>query len=253
MSAPTLSRALLRLKPARDWTAEYLTHQLVADLFGDREGRGYLYRVTRERPGGVEVLVLSDEPPLPAERLPVRDWGAVLDAQSKPFTPALAAGQLLDFEIRVNATRVVTGPDRKPDGKLKKRRHDVWELVWQADKENFENTPHRTYSEWLAGQFNGAAELVPQGGIDRPDNGESLARLTERGEVRARRGDRREAIRFVAANLIGTLRVLDPERFLKLVAQGIGREKAFGCGLLCLSRPGTLLARAYPGAAKELY
>ncbi|CAN5750249.1 type I-E CRISPR-associated protein Cas6/Cse3/CasE [soil metagenome] len=253
MSAPTLSRALLRLRPARGWTAEYITHQLVADLFGDRDDRCYLYRTTRERPGGVEVLVLSGAEPLPPHQLPVRDWGAALNVQSKPFAPALSAGQLLDFEIRVNATRVVTGPDRKPNGELKKRRHDVWELVWQADKENFEHTPHRTYSEWLAGQLEGAAELVSPGGVRGEVDGEPLARVTERGEVRARRGDRREAIRFVAANLIGTLRVLDPDRFLELVTRGIGREKAFGCGLLCLSRPGTVLPRAYPDAAKELY
>ncbi len=245
MSTPALSRALLRLRPARGWTAEYLTHQVVADLFGHRENRGYLYRVTRERPGGVEVLVLSDEAPLPPEQLPVRDWGAAIDVQSKLFNPALTPGQLFDFEIRVNATRVVTGPARKPNGEARKRRYDVWELAWRAEKANFDNSPHRTYGEWLSGQLEGAAELVAQG-----DDGEPLVRVTERGEVRAQRGDRRGTIRFVAVNLIGTLKVRDPQRLVEIVTHGIGREKAFGCGLLCLSRPGTVLARAYRDRAE---
>jgi CRISPR system Cascade subunit CasE len=235
MSALTLSCIVLRLKPARGWTAEYVTHQLVADLFGDREDRGYLYRVSRERPGGVEALVLSDGAPLPAERLPVRDWGAALDVQSKPFAPELEAGQPLDFEIRVNATRVVTDP-----ASGKKHRTDAWEAVWRADRENSGNTPHEVYADYLRRKLAGAAEV-------------EAARVTERQEVRARRGDRAEAVRFVATNVIGTLRVSDPVRFLEVVAGGIGREKAFGCGLLCLSAPGTVLARRHPVAARDLY
>jgi CRISPR system Cascade subunit CasE len=233
MNALTLSRALLRLRPARGWTAEYLTHQLVADLFGDRADRGYLYRVTTERPGGVEVLVLSDRAPLSPEGLPIRDWGAALDVQSKPFAPALTGGQALDFEIRLNATQVVTDPATG-----RKRRTDAWEAVWQADKQT-PRTPHDVYGEYLQRKLEDVAEV-------------QSARVVERGEVRARRGDRREAIRFVAANVIGTLTVLDSTRFLEIVAAGIGRSKAFGCGLLCLSAPGTVLARRYPEHARGL-
>jgi CRISPR system Cascade subunit CasE len=234
MSAPTLSRALLRLRPARGWTAEYITHQLIADLFGDREDRGYLYRVIRERPGGVEALVLSGSAPLAPDRLPVRDWGAALDVQSKPFAPALLPGQRLDFEICLNATQVVTHPESG-----RKQRTDAWEAVWQADRDTA-RTPHDVYGDYLRRKLEGMAEVLG-------------ARVTERGEVRARRGDRREAIRFVAANLIGTLSVVDPERFLEVMGAGIGRSKAFGCGLLCLSAPGTVLARRFPEAARGIY
>ncbi len=235
MSTPTLSRALLRLKPARGWTAEYITHQLVADLFGDRPDRGYLYRVIRERPGGVEVLVLSEAAPLAIDHLPQRDWGEAIEVQSKPFAPALEVDQPLDFEIRLNATQVVTDPVS-----AKKRRTDAWEAVWRADKKNVANTPHAVYGDYLQRKLKGVAEV-------------GSARVTERGEVRVRRGDGRETIRLVAANLIGTLRVTDPARFLQAVAVGIGRGKAFGCGLLCLSAPGTVLARSHPEAARELY
>jgi CRISPR system Cascade subunit CasE len=233
VSAPKLSRALLRVKPARGWTPEYITHQLVADLFGQREDRGYLYRVIRERPGGVEALVLSAASPLPVERIPVRDWGSTLDLQSKEFTPPLEAGQQVDFEVRVNATQVVT------DTAGKKRRTDLWEAVWKADKQT-PLTPHEVYGEYLRRKLEAVAEVAS-------------SRITERGEMRARGGDRREAIRFVAVNLIGTLRVIEPRGFLELVTAGIGREKAFGCGLLCLSAPGTVLPRRHPEAAGELY
>jgi CRISPR system Cascade subunit CasE len=233
MTAPTLSQAVLRLKPARGWTAEYITHQLVADIFGDRTDRGYLYRTTRERPGGVEVLVLSPSQPLTMNELPVRDWGAVIDLRSKSFVPPISPGQRLDFEVRINATRVITEPNGK------KRRADVWEAAWRADR-NTPCTPHEIYREYVSRKLEGAALIHD-------------VRATERGEVRAKRGDRGSAVRFVAANLIGTLSVVEPARFLELVAEGIGREKAFGCGLICLSAPGSVLARRYPGVAAELY
>jgi hypothetical protein len=35
------------------------------------------------------------------------------------------------------------------------------------------------------------------------------------------------------------------------VVAGIGRSKAFGCGLLCVSAPGTMLTRRFPPRAAE--
>lgn len=247
----TLSAATLRIARGggdaeRRSTEAYLIHQAVADLFGERDNRGYLYRVVGESPGEREVLILSHAPPLAVDEVDSPPHRRVQRVRSKPFQPELSPGQLLDFEIRVNATRVVTGPDRKANGKLRKRRYDVWELVWKADKENFDNTPHHTYGEWLAGQLEGLAELVP-------DADGALARVTARGEVQARRGGRSDVPRYVATNLIGTLRVQDPGRFIEKIGRGIGRAKAFGCGLLLISRPGTVLARRYPDRAAELF
>jgi CRISPR system Cascade subunit CasE len=234
MNTLTLSRGTLQVRRGgsqeeRRSTAPYFIHQAVADLFGDHTTRGYLYRVTAEWPGGVDVLILSQVPPLPLSQLASPKHRRVMRVESRPFAPELSSGQPLDYEIRLNATRVVTHPDGK------KQRTDVWEAVWQPDK-NTPRSPHEVYGEYLARKLDGAAEVLD-------------ARVTERGEVQARRGGRGDVARFVATNLIGTLRVADPERFLEVLANGIGRAKAFGCGLLCLSRPGTMLARRYPDRA----
>ncbi|HET8656970.1 MAG TPA: type I-E CRISPR-associated protein Cas6/Cse3/CasE [Longimicrobiaceae bacterium] len=222
----------------RQSTAPYFVHQAVADLFGDRGDRGYLYRVTAEWPGGRDVLILSDARPLDVSGVSSPNHRRATRIESRVYDPHVSAGQLLDYEVRVNATQVRRGPDLDRKGKPRQHRHDVWELVWQADKQT-PCTPHDVYGEWMKRQLSDVAELLD-------------TRVTERGEVQARRGDRASGARFVATNLIGTLRVTDPERFLEIVAQGIGREKAFGCGLLCLSRPGTVLARRYPERAAEL-
>lgn len=240
MSAPTLSRVLLSLRgdrSPRGSTRDYLLHQLVADLFPDRPDRGYLFRETRPRPCGAELLVLSEVPPRLPEEVPVHPWGCAVDVRSKPFAPRLKVGMVLDFEARVNATRVVTLPDGT------KKRVEIWNAVVAADRED-PRTPHDIYREWLARKLEGVAEV-------------DEARVTERGEVRAGRGTERgrhpmdRRILFVAANVIGTLRVLDPERLVDEVAAGVGRAKAFGCGLLCLSRPGSVLRRRDAGGMKR--
>jgi CRISPR-associated protein Cas6/Cse3/CasE subtype I-E len=205
----------------------------VADLFGDRTDRGYLYRVTGEWPGGADVLILSSARPLPVDRVSSPAHRRAERVESKPFTPELVSGQLLDYEIRINATQVVTMPDT-----ARKQRTDAWEAVWQADR-NTVRTPHEVYGQYLTRKLEGVAEVLD-------------ARVTERGEVQAGRGDRRDTARYVATNLIGSLRVVEPERILEVVGHGIGRAKAFGCGLLCLSRPGTMLPRRYAADAGAL-
>lgn len=227
----SISRAMLRMRRTRGYSPEYIVHQLVADLFPDGPERPYLYRVTRTRPGGAEVLVLSTERPRDADRIPVRDWGTALDVETKPYAPSLASGSVLDYEIRINATRVVTHEDGR------KKRTDVWDAVFAANRDD-PRSPADVYGAYLERKLDGVAELFD-------------ARVTERGQVRARRADRNAPITFIATNLIGTLRVQRPEPFLELVGGGIGRAKAFGCGLLCLSRPGTVLPRRYASAEER--
>lgn len=245
MSADGLvwSRAKLQIRRGggdieRRTTAPYFVHQAVADLFGDRDERGYLYRVTEEWPGGREVLILSDTQPQDVNDVTSPAHRRAERVESRVFNPQLTVGQLIDYEVRVNATQVRRGPDLDRSGRPRQHRHDVWEIVWQANKST-PVTPSNVYGKWLANQLDGVAEVLETS-------------VTERGEVQAYRGDRAPGARFVAANLIGTMRVIRPDKFLAILARGVGREKAFGCGLLCLSRPGTILARRYPERAAEL-
>lgn len=222
----TISRVQLDIRPHRGASQEYITHQLVADLFGDREDRGYLFRVmaeSRDR-GTVTALVLSYD--APHQDTPERPWGAVRRVECKPFAPVIQTGALLDYEIRINATAVVTSPTGR------KKRTDVWDAVFAADR-NDPRTPHEVYTAYLQRKLDGVAEILE-------------GRVTARGQVRARRPGARAPIAFIATNLIGTLRVSDPAALLETIRFGIGRSKAFGCGLLCLSRPGSVLPRRHP-------
>jgi CRISPR system Cascade subunit CasE len=243
VSAPAwLSRATLSLRGdlhalPRGSSEEYLIHQAVADLFGDRPqgDRGYLYRVMERQRNERKILVLSHAEPLPLERIAFRPWLGVTALQTKRFDPALRAGQALDFQVRVNATRVVTSEDEKTEsGEPKKRRFDVYDAARHRNTPP-SHSPADVYREWLGRQLAGAAEVRDVG-------------LVERGEAKPSRGmDRTDArtrrIQFVYAELIGALLVEDPRRLLDIAVGGVGRARAFGCGLLLLWPPGSLPRR----------
>ena len=202
------------------YSFDYRIHQAVADWFGDRDDRGYLYRVVESAPPLARVLVLSSEEPAARERA----WVRTLDLRSRPYDISLSSGQTVDFEIRLNATRVVTAGDGA------KSRRDVWDAVFEADRAD-PRSPDDIYYAYLSRKLEGAAQVL-------------AARVTERGLMQPRRaGDR--PMTMVVTNVIGTLGVQDPAALIGRLAAGIGRGKAFGCGLLCLSRPGTVLARRY--------
>ena len=219
-----LSRAALHLEVSRGFNATYVIHQLVADHFGERSDRGYLYRVLSRAPREAEVLILSTDVADPDP--PPREWGRSLKVETRPYDFVPEAGQLLDFEVRLNATRVVT------DDQSGKSRIDLWDAVRRQDPQS-ELGPHDVYGAYLERRLDGAARLY-------------AARVVERGLEKAARSGRRP-ITFVSTNLIGTLEVSHPDRFIETVAAGVGRAKAFGQGLLCLSRPGTILPRRYGG------
>jgi len=238
MTSPlTISRVHLRIsrQPGQDLgaTAPYLIHQAIADLFGDRPDRGYLFRVLRDESPEVVALVVSQDQPLPVERLRSPDHRQAVHVESKPYAPALYPGQHLDFELRVNAVR------QKVDEQTHKTlRTDLWDAVWGADPET-RLTPHEVYGAWLANKLSDCATV-------------RATRVTERGEVRARRPGDRMAASFIAANLIGQLEVVGPDGLLAVIGAGLGRSRAFGCGLLCLSSPGSVLPRRHPAQAASL-
>ena len=49
--------------------------------------------------------------------------------------------------------------------------------------------------------------------------------------------DKGRSIRFSSVDYEGLLEVTDPRRLIETLAHGVGRAKAFGCGLMLLRRP----------------
>lgn len=219
------------------------SHRWLWTFFRDQteEDKRFLYHVRYDKRRVPVFYVLSDKELVSPESC----W----QVQSKEFAPQLKAGIRLAFELRANP--VVTRP--REDGVLNKAgktrgsRHDLvmdlkkrllqerglseWKQ-WQPDRctEDGRPDPRPTMNqlvqqatpEWLVRQGERHGFAVEQDAI--------LATAYEQHRV-PRKGSAND-MRFSTVDFSGVLTVTDPDKLLTAIHQGLGKCKAFGCGLL---------------------
>lgn len=192
------------------------SHQLVWSLFaGDPNAkRDFLWR---EDQRGI-FFILSSRPPAES---------AIFTTETKPFAPELAAGDLLRFTLRANATRSI-----KASPTVRGKRADVVMAVLKPlSKDERADVRDRVIFEagqnWL--------------GAQGQRYGFTLAKETEGLQVDGyakldiqRRGGRNLTISTL--DFTGLLQVTDPACFLERLGSGFGHAKAFGCGLMLIRR-----------------
>ncbi len=232
--------SLITLRPgferraAHEWLdGSYGEHQWLWQFFPSPAGtpRDFLFR-RRDSDGLPRFYVVS-------QRTPRTDSDA-WHVQCRPYRPHVPDGARLSFELRVNP--VVARTDEKGS-----RRHDVvmdakkrllaargltnW-AGWMSDRTTADGQPdpppplyelvHSACTDWLA-------HRAEQHGFALDESTVSVAAYEQHGGKRGQ-------LRFSTVDLMGELIVTDAERFAITLARGIGRAKAFGCGLL-LVRP----------------
>lgn len=213
-AAPVAALARL-LVPEEEGEQKAAAHRLVWALFADgpERRRDFLWR--QERPG--EFLALSARLPKPLDDL--------FAIESKPFEPALAAGDRLAF--RLHANPVVA---RKTESSGRGQRHDVVMDALHRLPPGIARAAARPEAVTEAGR----AWLARQGEAHgfRPFDGVAVDGYET---IRIARG-KSAPLRFGVLDLEGVLEVTDPVRFLPALAAGFGRARAFGCGLMLIRR-----------------
>lgn len=213
------------LLPESDDERAGVAHRLLWTLFaGDPEAtRDFLWREEGGddlAPGRSRFLVLS-------ARRPADPKGLFELDEPKPFTPVLAPGDRLRFALRANP--VVTRKD--PAGGRGKRHDVVMDRLRALPKGAARaEARHRVMQEaaaaWLAGQGERHGFALLPGSL-RADGYDQL---------RIRRSGGRAPIEVSRLDLEGLLEVTEPAAFLAALAQGFGKAKAFGCGLMLIRR-----------------
>ena len=248
----------------------YGNHQLLWRLFTEEDQRNFLFRHEqsdgRLSPAGEPIFyVLSREEPNNSEQL--------FQVESRPFTPQIAAGQRLAFKIRVNPT--VCRQGKRHDvlmdaqqqwlhdelkrlsvavsGSKKDLKHQLLDLANDTDVERWQTVIESgAYRDELATRLGRKATLelalktmseqalltwwqarCQKIGVKTPMDADPLqidAYLQHRIK-----GKQAGAV-FSSIDISGTLTVDDPELFLNNLRQGIGRAKAFGCGMMMIRR-----------------
>lgn len=202
----------------------YAQHQLLWQLFPGQDERDFLFRYEQGRHGPCYYLLSRSQPGTELEGVQV---------SAKPFHPRLSSGDQLAYTLRANPTRMLKS---ETPGKRGTRVDVLMHAKHQVRDEpdvDMGEIQQKAARDWLMDpkrQKSLGVEFV----LD-PE-------ITEhrQHQVYKPRGNssRPNPIQFTSVNYQGILRVVDPPRFLEQLAQGIGRAKAMGCGLMMIRRCG---------------
>lgn len=221
-------------RAAQEWiSSAYGEHQWLWRFFPSPVGtqRDFLFR-RRDTDGLPRFYVVS-------QRTPITDSDA-WQIQSRAYRPQVPNGARLSFELRANPVVARAGDNGS-------KRHDV---VMHAKKRllaargltKWANwTPDRTTADGQPDPPPPLYELVRAACTDwlthrAEHHGFALDESTFSVAAYEQHGGKRGQLRFSTVDLAGELVVTDADRFAITLAGGVGRAKAFGCGLL-LVRP----------------
>ena len=201
----------------------YREHQILWTLFGgepDKE-RDFLYRRVFEH-GRIKYYILS-------ERIPVDKSGVWQVDPPKVYKPKLSRDQNLYFMLRVNPVITLTAPDGK------KRRHDIvmhqktlidYKQMPKQERPSIQQIVQKSCIEWLSVR-------ADKNGFTFKTN-EVIADGYRQHHSRSKKSNK--YIRYSTVDFQGLLTITDPERFKLALFNGIGKSKAFGCGLILIRR-----------------
>ncbi|KFN49275.1 type I-E CRISPR-associated protein Cas6/Cse3/CasE [Arenimonas composti] len=195
----------------------YQQHQVLWTLFARPPGsrQPFLFRQLLDDDETLRFLLVSEDRPAAGEP----GWRV----ESKPYSPRCAEGTSYTFNIRVNPTR----SEKSGDGRGKRQDYVISRLH-QLGVTHDERAAarrriiHEELPSWLARRAAGSGFELGQCTVDRHDV------LRVRKDV--------HDVTLGVAEFSGVLKVSDPERFAKVLVEGLGHGRGFGLGLL-LVRP----------------
>ncbi|GFM37359.1 type I-E CRISPR-associated protein Cas6/Cse3/CasE [Desulfovibrio psychrotolerans] len=203
----------------------YDTHRLLWNLFADRPDRkrDFLFR---EQDDPHTFLTVSHRQPHDAE-----GWWTT---QIKPYAPKLQQGEGIAFSLRANAV-----VKRNIDGK--QRRFDVMQdarirLQERQPGIDASDLPVRAGlaqsagMEWLLKRQQELGLSIDPGCVQV--DGCRVERFIKRNP----HAGRSHTISLGIMDMQGTAQVEDPQKLLRVLFQGVGPAKGFGCGLLLVRR-----------------
>lgn len=200
-----LSKVKLNWEQAKN---PYEQHRALWKLFPDRpeDQRDFLYRVEQYTKGqGADVIVQSQQQPLPSDTVNL--------LASRELNVSLQKGQRLRFRLRANPIKSIKDESKGEqikNGKSYTRSVRV-PLIHEEQQQ-----------AWLVRKLNEAA---------------TLEAITIQPELplNFRKQNQQRSGKIQPLLFEGILTVDNPDALLKLMVEGVGPAKSFGCGMLSLA------------------
>jgi len=180
----------------------------------------------------VDLLVLTQTPPSWAEVVgefgwPDTDEGQGLVRDCAPILGDVALGRDYAFRVTANPTSITHSPQGRAAGV------DMVPLTGRGVRVGHRTAPHQL--DWFLARTVGAE--TPWG-FSLGDPTAPMVRIVGREQLKFRKHKGGPLVTLDTATFEGVLRVSDVARFREVLLGGIGRGKAYGCGLLTIARPG---------------
>jgi len=154
-----------------------------------------------------------------------------LIVETRPYDPQLQTGELVRFDLRVNPTITASKTGKRHDVLMHAKHQAKAEgLVPDEIAKRIESSGR----QWLMERPMGIRIIVDPD--DLPDGlADSLiVSRYQQHRVSARKHEKQ--LMFSSVDYSGMAEVTDPNALRKTLLEGIGRSKAFGCGLLLVRR-----------------
>ncbi len=216
----------------------HLMHGAVNMAFPDRpprDGQGprILWRVDRTSPAETTLFIVSPTRPDLTHLVEQAGWptletpGWTTFAYGQ-FLDALAAGDTWSFRLTANPVHHIRLPQDPPKARTKRAahitpRHQMQWLLQRQEKAGFAIVPKPADRQLT--EHGDAYELI----------------VRDQQPLQFRRPPAKQAgqdIRFTRVTFDGRLRITDLIAFRRTLTHGLGKSKAYGCGLMTLAAAG---------------
>lgn len=200
-------------------TDRYKEHQALWGFFNDDPDaeRDFIYRY-ESRNGVPGYYVVSKRQPADTAQL----WNIV----TKDYRPALRKGQRLSFMLRANPV-ITSGKSGKRHDVVMHEKHQIgYQSMPLNNRPSHQELVEKSGHKWLAARAERHGFSVDAGRLVTDGY-----RLHSTGKIATKK-----SIRFGTIDFQGVLQVAEPDLFKKALETGIGKCKAFGCGLLLVRR-----------------
>ena len=201
----------------------YREHQVLWQFFDNdlNTKRDFLYRQVIEH-GRVKYYVLSN-------RMPVDKTGIWHIDPPKVYDPRLSQGQKLFFMLRVNPvviTTIANGKKQRHDVVMQEKKRIGYKQIPEKERPPLQQLVQQSSIKWLTARmdYNGFS-LAPE---------QVIADGYQQHQISINK--QQHSIRYSTVDFQGVLTVTNIDLFRKALFSGIGKSKAFGCGLLLIKR-----------------
>lgn len=214
----------------------YQLHQLLWQLFRDKpeQERDFLFRQDTDHQGLPVFYLLSKYQP--------QQSGSTWLIDSKPFQPVLKAGDLLAFSLRANP--VIQAKQQRTEEKALQHaaQRNANDLPEKITKKRVHHDVVMSFKSSLSAS---ELERYSQAELEQLAGEQWLKHRAQKSGFRLhsviaqgyqQHYFKKRQIKISTLDFEGVLEVTDPELFVQKIHEGIGRSKAFGCGLLMIKR-----------------